>query len=89
MPIMDAFAYHPYMERADLPPTFKHVSPEDAHDRRLREARLGCSARAFDGTAQEGSTLPLVYDEFGVEARIPAALLARRTAGTSPRRRIL
>ena len=40
-PIMDAFAYHPYMERADLPPTLRHVRVEDADDRRLREARLG------------------------------------------------
>jgi hypothetical protein len=23
-PIMDAFSYHPYMERADFPPTFQH-----------------------------------------------------------------
>ena len=28
---------------------------------------------AFDGTAQRGSTLPIVYDEFGVESRVPAA----------------
>ena len=44
-PIMDAFAYHPYMERADLPPTLRHVAVEDADDRRLREARLGAEAR--------------------------------------------
>ena len=43
-PIMDAFAYHPYMERSDLPPTFRHVRWEDADDRRLRKARLGAEA---------------------------------------------
>jgi len=26
---------------------------------------------AFDGTAQPGSTLPIVYDEFGVQTKIP------------------
>jgi len=28
---------------------------------------------AFDGTAQAGSTLPIYYDEFGVESQIPPA----------------
>ena len=27
---------------------------------------------AFDGTAQQGSTLPIYYTEFGVESQIPA-----------------
>ena len=43
-PIMDAFAYHPYMERADLPPTCGTSARQDADDRRLREARLGAEA---------------------------------------------
>ncbi len=29
--------------------------------------------QAFDGTAQAGSTLPIYYDEFGVESQIPPA----------------
>src|SRR5262249_9522866 len=29
--------------------------------------------RAFDGTSQEGSTLPIVYAEFGVQSQLPAA----------------
>src|SRR5919198_220424 len=29
--------------------------------------------RVFDGTAQRGSTLPIYYDEFGVETQIPPA----------------
>ena len=74
-PIMDAFAYHPYMERADLPPTLRHV-----RSKTLTIADYGklvsVLKRAFDGTAQKGSTLPLVYDEFGVEAQVPAAQLA-------------
>ena len=31
------------------------------------------SAEAFDGTAQPGSKLPILYAEFGVESQIPAA----------------
>ena len=42
-----------------------------------------CSATAFDGTAQPGSTLPIVYDEFGVETQIPPAKAALYT-GTEP-----
>lgn len=73
-PIMDAFAYHPYMERADLPPTFKHT-----RGKTLTIADYGklvsALKRAFAGTAQKGATLPIVYDEFGVEAQVPAAEL--------------
>jgi hypothetical protein len=72
-PIMDAFAYHPYMERSDLPPTFRH-HPEG---RTLTIGDYGklvsALRRGFDGTNQKGSKLPLVYDEFGVESRIPSA----------------
>jgi hypothetical protein len=71
-PIMDAFAYHPYMERADLSPTLRHV-----RSKTLTIADYGklvsVLKRAFGGTAQKGSNLPLVYDEFGVEAQVPAA----------------
>jgi hypothetical protein len=72
-PIMDAFSYHPYMERADLPPTFRHsplANPVTIADYGKLISTL---QRAFGGTKQKGQTLPLVYDEFGVEAKIPAA----------------
>jgi hypothetical protein len=72
-PIMDAFSYHPYMERADLPPTFRH----NPHANPVTIADYGklisSLQRAFGGTKQKGQTLPLVYDEFGVETKIPAA----------------
>src|SRR5439155_1417718 len=38
---------------------------------------------AFDGTEQEGSDLPIWYDEFGVESQIPATEQALYT-GTEP-----
>ena len=82
LPIMDAFAFHPYLEHANLPPTYKHYSPRviTIADYGRLVSLLG---RAFDGTAQEGSKLPIVYAEFGVESRIPDALLAAYT-GTEP-----
>ena len=39
--------------------------------------------QAFDGTAQPGSTLPLVYGEFGIETQIPQAKTGFYT-GTEP-----
>jgi len=78
-PIMDAFAYHPYMERSDLRPTMRH----DPRSKTLTIADYGrlvsALGRAFDHTKQKGTTLPLVYDEFGVEARVPAAQRAGYT----------
>ncbi len=81
-PIMDAFAFHPYLEHANLPPTYKHYSPRiiTIADYGRLVSVLG---RAFDGTGQKGSKIPIVYAEFGVESRIPEALLPAYT-GTEP-----
>ncbi len=69
-PIMDAFTFHPYMLRSDEPPTLAHPSSTTItiadYDKLVQ--LLG---QAFDGTAQKGSTLPILYDEFGVESTIP------------------
>ena len=70
-PIMDAFAYHPYMERSDLPPTFHHHPQSKTLTIADYGKLVSVLRRAFDGTKQKGSRLPLVYDEFGVESRIP------------------
>lgn len=44
------------------------------HRRRAQREQPGLAAvGAFDGTAQKGSTLPILYGEFGVETAIPAA----------------
>ena len=69
-PIMDAFAIHPYLEKSSLPPTFAHPRSKNIGlaDYGKLVASLG---KAFDGTAQPGSTLPIVYDEFGVQSKIP------------------
>jgi len=69
-PVMDWFSIHPYLERSSLPPTVTHprsttISIAD-YDKLVRS--LG---RAFDGTRQRGSTLPILYDEFGVQTSAP------------------
>src|SRR5207244_1164956 len=71
-PIMDAFAFHPYLEYSRIAPTFRHprsttVALSD-YDKLIK--LLGA---AFKGTAQPGVKLPIVYDEFGYQTQIPGA----------------
>ena len=65
-PVMDWFSFHPYLEKSSIPPTFAHpkVKVIAIADYGKLARLLG---RAFDGTAQPGSTLPILYDEFGVQ----------------------
>jgi hypothetical protein len=72
LPIMDAFSIHPYAARSSVPPNIAHPGSTTIGfaDYPQLVKDLG---RAFDGTAQPGSTLPIVYDEFGVQTKIPAA----------------
>jgi hypothetical protein len=67
-PIMDWLSFHPYEDSSRLPPTFAHPRSTTIAlaDYGKLVAALG---RAFDGTAQRGSTLPILYDEFGVQTR--------------------
>jgi hypothetical protein len=82
IPIMDAFAFHPYPETSATGPNFPH--PNGTAIGLADYAKLvGLLGAAFDGTAQKGSTLPILYDEFGIEAQIPAAKAALYT-GTEP-----
>jgi hypothetical protein len=71
-PVMDAFAHHPYLERSETPPDFAHPNTTTIAlaDYNKLVALLG---GAFDGTAQEGSDLPILYTEFGVQTEIPEA----------------
>jgi len=82
-PIMDAFSYHPYMERSDLPPTFRHNPLSNTITIADYGKLISTLERAFSGTKQQGETLPIVYDEFGVESTIPAAYASLYT-GTEP-----
>jgi hypothetical protein len=71
-PIMDGFAFHPYGENSSTPPSLVHTSGTSLGlaDYPKLVALLG---NAFDGTAQKGSALPIVYDEYGVDSQIPVA----------------
>ena len=91
LPIMDGLAFHPYADSSGQSPDTPH--PKLDHDRpgglRPADATL---ATAFDNTPQAGSLLPILYDEFGVESRIPAGkaklvhgLPSRRRRGRSTR----
>lgn len=82
LPIMDSFAIHPYQDNSSVPPSFQHPNNTTIaiadYDKLV--ALLG---KAFDGTPQQGSTLPIVYGEFGVETTIPAEK-ASLYRGTEP-----
>jgi hypothetical protein len=70
VPIMDAFAFHPYPETSTTGPAFAHPNGTaiGLADYGKLVSLLGT---AFDGTAQHGSSLPILYDEFGIETQIP------------------
>jgi hypothetical protein len=69
-PVMDAFAHHPYMEDSKTPPDETHPRSTTISlaDYPKLVSLLG---EAFDGTAQPGSDLPILYTEFGVQTTIP------------------
>jgi hypothetical protein len=75
-------AIHPYPENSTIPPTFAHpnTTPIGIADYTKLTSLL---ATAFDGTAQAGSTLPILYAEYGVETQIPSTKAFLYT-GTEP-----
>jgi hypothetical protein len=77
-PVMDQFALHPYGDSNATPPSFDHPNATSLGiaDYPKLVSLLG---EAFDGTAQAGSTLPILYAEFGVQTTIPAAKAAAYT----------
>jgi hypothetical protein len=69
-PVMDGFAFHPYGENSSTPPTVAH--PQGTSIGLADYGKLvSLLGKAFDGTAQRGSKLPIVYDEYGVDSQIP------------------
>ena len=70
LPVMDGLAFHPYADSSGQPPDTPHPKSTTIgladHDR-----LIATLAAAFDGTTQDGSDLPILYDEFGVESRHP------------------
>jgi hypothetical protein len=69
-PIMDTFDFHPYPDNSHTPPDLAHPlnSTVSLADYAKLVSLLG---KAFDGTAQLGSRLPVYYDEYGVQSQIP------------------
>lgn len=80
-PIMDAYDVHAYEDNSSLPPSFQHpkVATISIGDYGKLVGLLG----GFDGTAQPGSSLPIVYGEYGVESQIPPEKASLYT-GTEP-----
>jgi hypothetical protein len=81
-PVMDAFAIHVYADNSSVAPTVAHplsTSIGVADYDKL----VGLLGQAFDGTAQLGSTLPILYGEYGVESQIPDSKAGLYT-GTEP-----
>ena len=69
-PVMDMFSIHPYGETSSIAPEFRHPRSTTIGlaDYEKLVALLG---EAFDGTPQPGSSLPIVYGEYGIESAIP------------------
>jgi hypothetical protein len=82
-PVMDAYAHHPYLDRSNVPPDFEH--PETTTIAIADYGKLvDLLGEAFDGTAQEGSDIPILYTEFGVQTIIPRSKLDVYTNLDSP-----
>ena len=74
-PIMDVFDQHVYADNSSLPPSMPHTAGTTIAEGDYTKL-VSLLGTAFDGTAQRGSTLPIVYGEFGVETVIPSAKAA-------------
>jgi hypothetical protein len=77
-PVMDMFSIQTYPENTSIPPTFDHPQSTSIgladYDKLV--ALLGT---AFDGTKQPGSSLPIVYGEYGLQTAIPQGKLGPYT----------
>ena len=77
-PIMDTLVIHPYGETSRTPPTALH--PKSTSISIADYPKLVKLLReTFQGTAQRGASLPILYGEYGIETQIPAAKPSRRT----------
>ena len=82
-PLMDTFAFHPYGRSSQSPPSARH--PNSTRISLGDYAKLvSFLARAFNGTPQRGADLPVLYDEYGVQSRIPRAKRSLYTQIASP-----
>ena len=71
-PIMDGLAIHPYEDNSSIAPVNGRHPNSTTIAVADYDKLVSLLGTAFDGTAQQGSTLPIYYTEFGVESQIPA-----------------
>jgi hypothetical protein len=84
-PLMDALAFHPYMQASRIPPTQAH--PQNTSITLADYPKLvALLDEAFSGTAQPGASLPIYYTEFGVQTRVPAPKLRFYSNVSTPAR---
>ncbi len=84
-PLMDAFAFHPYMQASRVSPTVPH--PKNTSITLADYPKLvALLDEAFKGTAQPGARLPVYYTEFGVQTSVPRAKLRFYSDQESPER---
>ncbi len=82
LPVMDGLALHPYPDNSSQSPDFAH--PRSTSIGLADYGKLvSLLGQAFDGTAQPGSALPILYDEFGIESTVPDGKRSLYT-GTEP-----
>ena len=81
--VMDGIAIHPYGDNSSQAPSAS-AHPNTTSVGLADYAKLvSLIGQAFDGTAQPGWNLPILYDEFGVESTVPDAK-ASLYAGDEP-----
>jgi len=83
-PVMDAFVFHPYPENSTVPPTFAHPNTLQALGIADYTKLVALLGTAFDGTGQPGSTLPILYGEYGIETQIPSTKASLYTGAEAP-----
>ena len=68
---MDGFSFHPYPLNSSV--AVDAVPTDGDHLGLIDQDKLvNLLGKAFNGTAQVGSGMPILYDEFGIESVIPA-----------------
>ncbi|MGL6278994.1 MAG: hypothetical protein ACRC50_05505 [Gaiella sp.] len=69
-PVMDGYVHHPYPDSSEQSPAVAHPTTTTIGVADY-DKLVALLAEAFDGTAQPGSSLPILYGELGIESRIP------------------
>jgi hypothetical protein len=71
LPVMDGLAIHPYGDNSSQGPGSSAHPLNTTVGLADYSKLVGMLTQAFTGTAQPGSALPILYDEYGVETILP------------------